>query len=66
VVVIPRTESNLDISGYIYEYINLLLPIKKSHQHIEDCDQKMIEKIENHEKQNTDPRWDALKKLKLK
>jgi uncharacterized metal-binding protein YceD (DUF177 family) len=66
VIIIPRTESNLDISKYIYEYINLLLPIKKSHQHIEDCDQKMIEKIENHEKQNTDPRWDALKKLKLK
>ncbi len=66
VVTIPRTESNLNVGGYIYEYVNLLLPIKKAHEHIEDCDQEMIGKIEAHEQQNADPRWDALKKLKLK
>jgi len=66
VVVIPHTESNLNISGYIYEYVNLLLPIKKAHLHPEDCDQEMIGKIEAYEQQKADPRWDALKKLKLK
>ncbi len=66
VIVVPQTDNKLDLTQYIYEYVNLLLPIKKAHAHIEDCNPDIIGKIETHATQNVDPRWDALKKLKLK
>lgn len=66
VIVIPQTENKIDLSQYIYEYVNLLLPIKKTHLNMEDCDPKMLEKINAHAEQEIDPRWEALKKLKLK
>ncbi len=66
VIVIPQNDNRFDIQQYIFEYVNLLLPIKKSHANIDDCDQEMIRKIGEHGTQSTDPRWDALKKLKLK
>ncbi len=66
VVVIPQTESRIDIGQYIYEYVNLLLPIKKIHLKSEDCDPEMIEKMNTHSKQEVDPRWEALKNIKLK
>lgn len=66
VVVLPLTESNIDVKQYLFEYINLLLPIKRVHQNENDCDPNMIEKLQNHEELETDPRWDALKNIKLK
>ncbi len=48
VIVLPVTESSIDVSQYIYEYINLLLPIKKSHPDESDCDPKMIKKLHNY------------------
>lgn len=64
VVVIPNTESNFDLRQYIFEYINFLIPVKRVHLNIEDCDQEMIGKLENISKPATDSRWDILKKLK--
>ncbi len=66
VLVIPQTESRIDVSQYIFEYINLLLPIQHTHSDINDCDQKVIGKLEKHSKPQTDPRWEALKNIKLK
>ena len=66
VIVIPKTESRLDVSQFIYEYINLLLPIQRTHENIEDCDPEMIKKIDNYSKPEVDPRWEALKNIKLK
>ncbi|RLD35174.1 MAG: hypothetical protein DRI88_11330 [Bacteroidetes bacterium] len=66
VIMVPLTDNRFDLTQYIYEYVNLLLPIKKAHIHIEDCDPDIIGKIETHTKQSIDPRWDALKKLNLK
>lgn len=66
VIVISKTESRLDVSQYIYEYINLLLPIQRTHSNIDDCDPEMIRKINTHSKHEVDPRWEALKNLKLK
>jgi uncharacterized metal-binding protein YceD (DUF177 family) len=65
VIVIPHTESRLDVSQYIYEYINLLLPLQRAHSNIEDCDQEVINKLDAHSKQENDPRWEALKNIKL-
>jgi len=66
VVVIPKTESRIDLSQYIYEYVNLLLPIQRTHPNIADCDPEMIQKINKHAKPEVDPRWEALKNIKLK
>jgi uncharacterized metal-binding protein YceD (DUF177 family) len=65
VIVIPHTESRLDVGQYIYEYINLLLPLQRAHSNIEDCDQEVINKLDAHSKQENDPRWEALKNIKL-
>ena len=66
VVVIPNTESRIDVSQYIYEYINLLLPIQRLHAEVEDCDPEIVKKINTHSKPEVDPRWEALKNIKLK
>lgn len=65
VIVIPATETSIDVKQYIYEYINLLLPIKRVHQNESDCNPEMIKKLHDLEKQENDPRWDVLKNLKL-
>ena len=76
VILLPDTESDFDISHYIYEFISLAIPMKKTHGYNEAgeslCDYAMIDMLEKqkqgakgkkHEKE-TDPRWDALKKLR--
>lgn len=65
VAFIKPNETHLDVSKYIYDFVHLSLPIQKVHQNIEDCNQDIIEKINNKNKtENTDPRWDILNKLK--
>ena len=66
VMVIPQTESRLNVGQFIFEYINLLLPLQHAHADSRDCDQKIIEKLEEYSKPQTDPRWEALKNIKLK
>ncbi|MBN2637549.1 MAG: DUF177 domain-containing protein [Bacteroidales bacterium] len=69
-VEIPGTEARIDLSQYVYEYILLMLPLKKVHPDDEDgnstCNPEMLQKLENHFENNTDSRWDALKELKNK
>jgi uncharacterized metal-binding protein YceD (DUF177 family) len=69
-VEIPAMEARFDLGQYIYEYIQLMLPLKKVHPDDEDgnstCSTEMLKKLENHIQQDTDPRWDALKNLKNK
>jgi len=69
VIVLSEKEHQLDITHYIYEFIILSLPYKCVHPEDEEgnslCNPEMIERIEVHAKpESTDPRWDALKKLK--
>jgi len=65
IIIIPENESHIDISGFIYEYIMLKLPIKKVHPEGEGlCDTAIVEKLNQHSEIETDPRWEALKKLK--
>jgi uncharacterized metal-binding protein YceD (DUF177 family) len=66
VLVIPQTESRFDVSQYIFEYINLMLPLQRAHKDISACDTKVIQKLEEHSKPQNDPRWEALKNIKLK
>ena len=72
VIVIPSEEGEFDISSLIYEYIILSLPIHRVHQNIEDCNQEVIEYLENaanqivEESDEIDPRWKCLEELKEK
>lgn len=68
ILVITDKEHELDISQYLYEYIHLLLPIRKVHGNDENgnslCDPEVIRYITESDVHAADPRWDALKKLK--
>lgn len=72
IVSLSLEASEIDISQNLYEYINLLLPQRRIHPAKEDgtsgCNEnalKILNKLSIKEgEQATDPRWDALKKIK--
>jgi uncharacterized protein len=71
VLIIPEMSHQLDLASFLYEYIHLLLPMRKVHG--EDgtegasCDPEVIEKLEAlNRKTEIDPRWEALSKLREK
>jgi uncharacterized metal-binding protein YceD (DUF177 family) len=71
VIIISDRDYQIDVSHYIYEFINLMLPAKRIHGEDENgeslCNPEAIKFLdENSGEQETDPRWDALKKLKNK
>jgi uncharacterized metal-binding protein YceD (DUF177 family) len=70
VIILPLTENRIDLSQYFFEYINMLIPLQKIHPDKENgesgCDPKMIEQLNQYSEQKEDPRWEVLKKLKLK
>lgn len=69
VITIPADQSNLDLSQFVYEFINLMIPLKKVHPDDEDgystCNQEMIDRLYTDSETKTDPRWEALKNIKL-
>ena len=75
VLVLSKTDYELDIAELLYEYINVRVPYysKCSEQGInESCDPEMLAKLSNPDDdepdtdttENTDPRWDILKNIK--
>ena len=75
IIVLNKKESELDVSGLIYEFINVSVPYIKICEQNGDgqkCDEEMIARLESftagtqeqEDKQDDDPRWAALKKLK--
>jgi len=70
IVIIPVGQYQFDVSQYIYEYINLLLPYRLVHPEDENgkslCDPEVIKKLEELSvKKSTDSKWDILKNIKL-
>jgi uncharacterized protein len=70
VIILPREEKRINIAQYIYEFSILTLPYKRIHPENEDgisaCNPDMLKKIEElskNDKENSDPRWDDLKKI---
>lgn len=74
ILILPHGEYEVNIQQYIYELIILAVPAKRIHPGVEDgtLDSDILKKLEelspkiNEEKENkedTDPRWDTLKKL---
>lgn len=77
IIIIPATESHIDISQYVYEFLHLGLPVRRVHPDTAEgkdgCDPEVIERlnkflVKNH-RDNTqatdDSPWEALKTLKF-
>ncbi len=75
IIVLNKKESSIDISAILYELISVSVPFIKVCEENGDgqqCDQEMIARLEDLsngkekevEKNDEDPRWAALKKLK--
>ena len=72
ILIIPHGEHQVNIAQYAYEMIVLAVPQKRIHPGVLDgtLDSDAIKKLEELQpkerrdnKEDTDPRWDALKKL---
>ena len=72
-VIIDENEGIIDMSWFIYEFIMLAIPIKHVHAPGK-CNSAMTQKLEElsgavrsseEEKEMIDPRWEALKQLKV-
>ena len=73
VLYIKKNESSIDLKQLIFELIILNLPTKRQHplnkQGEITCNQEMVDLIKRYtikQEKSSDPRWDALKDLKLK
>ena len=73
IIVIPRDTATLELGQYIYEFIALAIPLKKVHPKFQDdAEDESGGKIvytseateERNDEEETDPRWNILKKLK--
>lgn len=73
IISLSRKDTEIDISGPLYEMINVAVPyIKNCEQAGKDCDQEMIDRLNQlsiekqaeENEQTSDPRWEALNKLK--
>jgi uncharacterized metal-binding protein YceD (DUF177 family) len=69
IITIPFEQAAFDLTHYFYEYIILLLPLKHVHPDDENgnstCNVEMLKQIDEHSKKESDPRWAALKNIKL-
>lgn len=71
-VIVSPADNYLDLDQFIYEYINLSLPIQKFHPEDENgnsnCNAEMLAKlnsmiVNNDDDEIDDPRWDKLRDL---
>lgn len=71
-LILPHGEHQVDISQYIYEMIVLSVPFKRVHPGVKDGTLKspVLDKLHElsvgeveKKEEETDPRWDSLKKL---
>ncbi|RLD88398.1 MAG: DUF177 domain-containing protein [Bacteroidetes bacterium] len=69
IIIIPFEQTAFDLTHYFYEYIVLLLPLKHVHPDDEEgnstCNVEMLKQIDDYSKKESDPRWAALKDIKL-
>jgi uncharacterized protein len=73
-ITIPESDNEINIAQFIYEFIHLALPLKRVHPTDKNgktlCNKDIITKLEEHKNKKstddeTDPRWEALKKIKF-
>ncbi len=74
VTILDAGEFKLNVAHYIFEFINLSVPVKHEHQKGECNDEVknilnqylLVEADESEDTEEIDPRWEALKSLKNK
>lgn len=69
VQIIPETETHFNVAPFLYEYIHLMLPMKRIHPEDEkgnsSCDPDMLARLnELLQSRTQDPRWEKLDKLR--
>ena len=72
IITLTKNDHEINLAGLIYEYINVALPfitVCDNEGNTPYCDKEMLEslnKLSANTEQNeqTDPRWEALKKIK--
>jgi len=68
VLMVHEKEHEIDLSQFFYEYIHLLLPMKRVHGENTAgdslCDPEITRFISEDKKPQADPRWEKLKQLK--
>lgn len=72
IILIDRDTVSLELGQFMYEFIGLAVPMKKLHPRFQNEDESEDGKIvyssreenENGHTNDTDPRWEKLKKLK--
>lgn len=69
IITLAHGEHQINISPFIYEFALLALPVKRVHA-ANECDKEMIKKVNEYVKkapatEQPDPRWAALKNIKL-
>lgn len=72
IIYIQENENDLCIKNHLYEMIILAMPTKRRHQlnsiNQDECNKEMVNLINKYSsktKKTTDPRWEALKDIKL-
>jgi uncharacterized metal-binding protein YceD (DUF177 family) len=64
ILVIGHKEHEIDVSQFLYEFAHLGVPLKITHESEDDCNQEVLDKLdemEEEEEEKTDPRWDKLR-----
>jgi uncharacterized metal-binding protein YceD (DUF177 family) len=72
IITLSKSEHEIMLAGLIYEYINVAVPfitVCSDEGNTPYCDKEMLDNLNklsanNEQDENTDPRWDALKKIK--
>lgn len=70
-ILLPQSETGVDLEWTIFEMALLSLPLRRVHKDGE-CDENMLkilngyQQVGDEKEETTDPRWDALKALKEK
>lgn len=72
IITLGKNDHEIAVAGLIYEYVNVALPFIATcgnEGNTEYCDREMLENLNklsanDEQTESTDPRWEALKKLK--
>jgi uncharacterized protein len=72
IIILTKNDHEIDISGLLYEYINVALPLITvciDEGMTPYCDKEMLKSlsklsVNNEQAEEIDPRWEALKKIK--
>ena len=74
IISMPLTSTEINLAPHLYDYLNLMVPLSPVHPNKKDgtsgCNEESLKEMQKHlmdeETDHNDPRWEILKKLKLK